>query len=113
MPLRNQIVTPVAMWESYKKGFKFYLQLEKSLADHSVEAYLRDLDKLLSFLETTGKDKSPDKIEFNDLQAFVKWIAGLGMTATSQSRIISGIRSFFKYCLFKILMKSIEFIRGN
>jgi len=94
------------MWESYKKGFKFYLQLEKSLADHSVEAYLRDLDKLLSFLETTGKDKSPENIGFNDLQAFVKWIAGLGMTATSQSRIISGIRSFFKYCLTEQIIKT-------
>ncbi len=87
------------MWESYKKGFKAYLQLEKSLADHSVEAYLRDLEKLTSFIEFTGVSKSPENIDFKDLQEFVKWIAELGMTATSQSRIISGIRSFFKYCL--------------
>ena len=87
------------MWESYKKGFKAYLQLEKSLADHSVEAYLRDLEKLTSFIEFTGISKSPENIDFKDLQEFVKWIAELGMTATSQSRIISGIRSFFKYCL--------------
>ncbi|HMF72086.1 MAG TPA: site-specific tyrosine recombinase XerD [Flavitalea sp.] len=87
------------MWESYKKGFKAYLQLEKSLADHSVEAYLRDLEKLTSFIEFTGVSKSPENIDFKDLQGFVKWIAELGMTATSQSRIISGIRSFFKYCL--------------
>jgi len=87
------------MWESYKKGFKAYLQLEKSLADHSVEAYLRDLEKLTSFIVFTGVSKSPENIDFKDLQEFVKWIAELGMTATSQSRIISGIRSFFKYCL--------------
>jgi integrase/recombinase XerD len=87
------------MWESHKKGFKAWLQLEKSLADHSVEAYLRDVDKLTAFIEYTGVATSPEQIEFKDLQAFVKWIAGLGMTATSQSRIISGIRSFFRYCL--------------
>ena len=39
------------MWEAYKKGFKAYLQLEKSLADHSVSAYLNDLDKLTQFFE--------------------------------------------------------------
>lgn len=87
------------MWESHKKGFKAWLQLEKSLADHSVEAYLRDVDKLTAFIEYTGVATSPEQIVFKDLQAFVKWIAGLGMTATSQSRIISGIRSFFRYCV--------------
>ncbi|RYF96842.1 MAG: site-specific tyrosine recombinase XerD [Chitinophagaceae bacterium] len=87
------------MWESYSKGFKAYLQLEKSLADHSVEAYLRDLGKLTNFIEYLGEKLSPDQVEFKHLQRFVQWIAELGMTPTSQSRIISGIRSFFKYCL--------------
>jgi integrase/recombinase XerD len=87
------------MWESYRKGFKAYLQLEKSLADHSVEAYLRDLDKLRSFIEQGGTTRSLESIGYKDLQAFVKWITQLGMTPSSQSRIISGIRSFFKYCI--------------
>ena len=47
------------MWESYKKGYKAYLQLEKSLSDHSVEAYLRDVDKLTQFMQATGSRKSP------------------------------------------------------
>ncbi|RYG05746.1 MAG: site-specific tyrosine recombinase XerD [Chitinophagaceae bacterium] len=89
------------MWESYKKGFKAYLQLEKSLSDHSVSAYLHDVDKLTTFFEFNGQSPTPAMVEFRDLQAFVKWVAGLGMTATSQSRIISGIRSFFKYCLIE------------
>src|SRR5262249_33513830 len=41
----------------------------------------------------------------SDLQSFLKWIAGLGMTASSQSRIISGVRSFFKYCLQENLIR--------
>jgi integrase/recombinase XerD len=89
------------MWASYKKGFKAYLQLERSLADHSVDAYLHDLDKLTTFLEIQGTSLQPDTISFGDLQAFVKWIAGLGMTPSSQSRIISGIRAFFKYCIME------------
>ncbi len=87
------------MWEPYKKGFRAYLQLEKSLSDHSVEAYLRDIDKLTQYLQEASSLKSPADVELKDLQSFVKWIAELGMTDTSQARIISGIKAFYKYCL--------------
>lgn len=89
------------MWNVYKKGFKAYLQLEKSLSENSVEAYLHDIEMLTSFLLTTKQTKSPSEIVLKDLQAFVKWVSELGMTATSQARVISGIRSFFKYCLLE------------
>ena len=89
------------MWESYKKGFKAYLQLEKSLSDNSVEAYLRDVDKLNEYLLATNNQKKIAEIELKDLQKFVKWVAELGMTSTSQARIISGIRAFYKYCLIE------------
>lgn len=91
------------MWSSTKKGFKAWLQLEKSLSDHSVEAYLRDIEKFTQFLEFRNTHPSPENIVLKDLQEFVKWIGALGMTATSQSRIISGIRSFYKYCLLENL----------
>jgi integrase/recombinase XerD len=86
------------MWEPYKKGYKAYLQLEKSLADNSVEAYLHDIEKLTQYLQHSGKLKSPGELELTDLQDFLAWIGELGMTARSQARIISGIRSFYKYC---------------
>ena len=89
------------MWEPYKKGFKAYLQLEKSLSDNSVEAYLRDIEKLTQFMLQTDTKKNPAQLELKDLQQFLKWIAELGMTATSQARIISGLRSFYKYCLLE------------
>ena len=88
------------MWDVYKKGYKAWLQLEKSLADNSVEAYLHDIDKLTTFL-LTQEIKSPDKVTLKDLELFVKWVAELGMTASSQARIISGLRSFYKYCLLE------------
>jgi integrase/recombinase XerD len=88
-----------SMWEAYKKGFKAWLQLEKSLADHSVEAYLHDLEKLTQYLQTTSELKTPAALELKDLQQFIRWIGEIGMTPASQARIISGIRSFYKYCI--------------
>ena len=92
------------MWDAYKKGFKAYLQLEKSLSDNSVEAYMRDVDKLTAYLQANGLMKTPADVLLEDLQQFIKWVAELGMTATSQARIISGIRSFYKYCLLENIL---------
>jgi integrase/recombinase XerD len=89
------------MWEPYKKGFKAYLQLERSLAGNSIEAYLGDIEKLTSFLIATGQKKNPSEISLADLQKFIKWVAELNMTPSSQARIISGIRTFYKYCLLE------------
>lgn len=102
------------MWEAYKKGFRAWLQLEKSLSDHSVEAYLRDLDKLTTWLEMQELKRQPGDIQVKDLEGFIKWIHDLGMTASSQARILSGIRSFFTYCLTEQVVKAdpTELIEG-
>lgn len=92
------------MWDSYKKGFKAYLQLELSLSENSVMAYLQDLEKLSQFLLLTAQKKTPAEIKLYDLQQFVKWLAELGMSASSQARIISGIKAFYKYCLQENLL---------
>lgn len=87
------------MWEPYKKGFKAYLQLEKSLSENSVDAYIHDIEKFTQFLSLNNFEKSPKEIELADLDKFLKWINELGMTTASQARIISGIKAFYKYCL--------------
>ncbi len=87
------------MWEVYKKGYKAFLQLEKSLSDNSVEAYLHDIEKLTTWMQLSNELKTPKQLELKDLENFIRWISELGMTAGSQARIISGLRSFFKYCL--------------
>jgi integrase/recombinase XerD len=92
------------MWEAYKKGYKAYLRLEKSLSDHSVEAYLHDVAKLTQYLQVVNTEKNPAALTLKDLHAFVKWIGELGMGATTQARIISGIRSFYKYLLIEQLV---------
>ena len=94
------------MWTAEKKGFKAWLQLEKSLSEHSVEAYLGDIEKLTQYLDLNDPATSLEGIQLNNLQAFLQWIGSLGMTASSQSRIISGIRSFFTYCLQENLVRN-------
>ncbi|MCX6323446.1 MAG: site-specific tyrosine recombinase XerD [Sphingobacteriales bacterium] len=89
------------MWDSYKKGFKAWLQLEKSLADHSVDAYLHDINKFTAYLSLQETEPKPGDITLKQLEAFIKWINELGMTATSQARIISGLRSFYRYCVLE------------
>ncbi|MEO5893719.1 MAG: site-specific tyrosine recombinase [Ferruginibacter sp.] len=104
------------MWEVYKKGYKAYLQLEKSLSENSVEAYLHDIELFTRWLEETKEIKSPRQIVLKDLENFTRWIGeegktkpsggkaipknyNFGMLPGSQARIISGLKSFFKYCL--------------
>ncbi len=91
------------MWAPQIKSYKAYLQLEKSLSDNSVEAYLRDVEKLTQYLQQARERKSPGDITLKDLQNFLRWIGELGMTPTSQARIISGIRSFYKFCTIENL----------
>ena len=94
------------MWEPYKKGFKSYLQLEKSLSDNTVQAYLRDIELLTQYLQRNKSLTSPADISLKNLQSFVKSITEVGMTASSQARIISGIKSFYKYCLLENISKT-------
>lgn len=92
------------MWHSYINGFKAYLQLERSLSGNSVEAYVHDVEKLTQYLEIQGIIVNPDSLNLSDLQGFVKWVAEMGMSARSQARIISGLRTFYKFLLLENLV---------
>ena len=89
------------MWEPYKKGFKAYLQLERSLSGNSVTAYLSDIEKFTQFLISTDVKRTPSEVDLKVLQQFIKWVAELGMMQTSQARMISALRTFYKYCLLE------------
>lgn len=91
-------------WKVYIQGFKSFLTLEKSLSSNSIEAYLHDVEKLFQFLEYKKYEISPKDIELKHLQEFLKWITELGMTARSQARVISGIKSFYKYLLLENIL---------
>lgn len=94
----------MAKWTSYIKGFKAYLQLEKSLSKNTIAAYVRDMDKLMQFFESKNINQQPGDVELATLREFLRWITELGMTTTSQARILSGIKAFYKYLLMEDLV---------
>ncbi|NPD82311.1 tyrosine recombinase XerD [Prevotella sp. PINT] len=87
------------------KRFRRYLRLERSYSEHTMDAYMRDIDKLQSFIssekggEGAAESKSLLKVTLQDLQAFLASLFDLGISARSQSRILSGIRTFYKFLL--------------
>ena len=88
-------------WGSSIKGFKNYLQLERSLSSNSIEAYLRDVEKFVQFLELKEFDVNPEKVEQQQIEDFLQWVSEIGLNARSQARILSGLKAFYKYLLME------------
>ncbi len=93
-------------WKIYIQGFKSFLALEKSLSINTIEAYLRDIEKFVQFLETKKYNFSPKEIELKHLQEFLIWINEFGMSARSQARVISGIKAFYNYLLLENILNN-------
>lgn len=93
-------------WRSAIKGFQAYLKLEKSLSANSIEAYTRDIGRLYEFTETRDPKINPEKVVLADLRRFITWVNELGMIPSSQARILSGIKAFYKYLLMEDIIKS-------
>jgi integrase/recombinase XerD len=91
-------------WGSAIKGFKNYLKLERSLSVNSIEAYSRDIDKLKQYAESLMPVLKPELVTLNDLRKFLQWINELGMIPSTQARILSGIKAFYKYMLMEDLI---------
>ncbi|MGE6219364.1 site-specific tyrosine recombinase XerD [Nubsella zeaxanthinifaciens] len=81
----------------YIKGFAAYLKLERSLADNSIAAYLRDVEKLFQYLSCMGEELSIQQIKLKNLRDFLVWLNDLGAEASTQARVVSGVKSFFWY----------------
>lgn len=98
----------------YIKGFKSFLFLEKSLSKNTIDAYLHDLDLFERFLLMTNNEKSIVQLTLSDIQSFLAWINEIGMSARSQARIISGLKSFFKHLILEdiIVANPIELIEA-
>jgi len=84
-------------WETDLNEFRTFLKLEKSLSLNSVDAYLADVGKLISFFEFRGSVPVPEEVSAKDLREFLDWITGLGMNPRSQARILSGIKAFYRF----------------
>ncbi|MGB4328365.1 MAG: site-specific tyrosine recombinase XerD [Tenuifilum sp.] len=86
-------------WSNAIDDYINFLRLEKSLSENSIAAYRTDMDKLWKFAE--GKGVEPESIRRNDLEEFLAQLHDLGLNKRSQSRILSGVRGFFKYLLLE------------
>ncbi|MBD5346636.1 MAG: tyrosine recombinase XerD [Bacteroides sp.] len=75
--------------------FEAHLRLERGLSDNTLEAYARDAAKLLEFID--GEDTLPGEVNLDTLRAFAAGLHDLGVTPTTQARIVSGIKSFFRF----------------
>ncbi|MCX3265358.1 site-specific tyrosine recombinase XerD [Pedobacter agri] len=89
------------LWQSYIKGFKAYLKLERSLSNNSVDAYLNDIDKLAQYFKSLDEEPALNNIKAADIKSFISWLNELGMQATTQARVISGLKAFFTYLMLE------------
>jgi integrase/recombinase XerD len=86
-------------WKHSLRNFENYLRLEKSLSENSIEAYLNDAGKLEEFINESGKDAGPAEVTYSDLREFISWFAEDNRNARTQSRLLSGIRAYFRFLL--------------
>ena len=91
----------MSQWTGYYIRFKQYLQLERSLSINSIEAYADDLKKLENYSELFSGSQTPDKFSYKQLQQFIEWFAKIGFSAASQARVISGIKTFYKFLILE------------
>lgn len=90
-------------WKQSIKEFKSYLRIERSLSDNTIDSYLRDIEKLANFSEE--KDLNELQITKTEVKEFIAEINKEGISARSQSRIISGIKAFYKYLILEDYLK--------
>jgi integrase/recombinase XerD len=94
------------MWDLAINDFCHYLQLERSLSVNSVEAYRRDVQKLAQFVSMTNKQLAPEQVSTQDLRGFLQYITELGLSAQTQGRILSGLKSFFRFLMFEGVLEN-------
>lgn len=93
------------MWDAYLKGFKAYLQLERSMSDNTIEAYLHDVMMLRRHMETEHAGVGAEKVELTHIQSLLAMINELELSVGTQARVLSGIKSFYRYLLLEEVIR--------
>ena len=88
-------------WKSTINGFKAYLMLERSMSFNTMDAYVRDVGKLEQFIALKNYNLAPTAVLEEHLKEFIFWLNDLGLEVRSQARLISGLKSFYKYLLLE------------
>ena len=89
------------MWEFYLNDYYSYLKLERSLSENSISAYLNDIKKLRDFTKLKKIDLEPNDIDIVIINDFLEYLNELGISSFSQARIVSGLKSFFKFLILE------------
>ncbi|MBL0740883.1 site-specific tyrosine recombinase XerD [Chryseolinea lacunae] len=92
-------------WDLHIKHFTHYLKIERSLSANSIEAYVHDVSLLKQFVGMSYPQTTPLTLTTKQCQHFLQYVNELGMSAHSQARILSGLKSFYKYLLFESLVE--------
>jgi integrase/recombinase XerD len=88
-------------WKQSFRNFETYLRLEKSLSENSVEAYLNDVYKLEKYFSEKKIEITPANVTYSDLKDFLICYGNNNANTRTQSRVLSGIRAFFRYLLIE------------
>ena len=91
-------------WDTLIRQFANYLRLERSLSDNSIQAYVRDVAKLKQFVDISNLDLGPLHLTTEIIQDFLEYIGELGLSAYSQSRMLSGIKSFYAFLEYEEIL---------
>lgn len=107
-------VSNIAYWKPYLHGFKAYLMLERGLSENTQEAYLRDIHKLAEYYMLSGQTGGIQTLDIRFLQRFLEFLNELGLGARSQARILSAIKTFYKYLFLEqvIMTDPTELLEG-
>ena len=89
------------MWDPYLKGFKAYLQLERSMSDNTIDAYLHDVAMLRDHMQDKFPGVSAERVTIEHLQSLLALINELELSIATQARVLSGLKSFFRYLLLE------------
>jgi integrase/recombinase XerD len=92
-------------WENYINQYETYLKYEKNLSANTLSSYIQDINKLYTYFEIIKNIKNIETIKKTDLTNFIAWLNGFGLSERSQSRIISGIKSFFTFLYMEDYIK--------
>lgn len=93
-------------WKALISDFEIYLKLEKSLSDNTIESYVRDMHRFLEFLSIGFKTIHPDELTLQHFNKYFIWLGELGIASRSQARMISSIKSFFKYLVIEEIISN-------
>ncbi len=93
-------------WDTAIDDFRIFIRLERSLSDNSLSAYTADVQKFRTFIESGYPGLAPADVKLEHLREFMNTLSAVGIGARSQARIVSGIRSFYRYLLLNDIIES-------